>query len=350
MTSHRLRGMSNLINSVEELEDLLSTPSPQDIDTFRNLKGDLLVVGVGGKIGPSLVRRAGRAAQAAGRKMRVIGTDVHCEELAMEPLEEAGVEILCTDLLNPDSFAGLPDVENVIFMAGRKFGSTGGESLTWAMNVYVPALVADRYRKSRIVAFSSGNIYPFTPIVSGGATESVVPAPIGEYAQSVLGRERMFEYFSGRNGTAVAMLRLNYAVELRYGVLLDIGNKVFEGKPVDLTMGAANVMWQGDVNSITLRSLAHCQSPPFILNMTGPETLSVRAVAKRFGEFLGKDVILEGQEAPNALLNNAAKCHRMFGYPSVSIDQIIEWIANWIKIGGWTLNKPTHFETRDGKF
>jgi nucleoside-diphosphate-sugar epimerase len=342
--------MSNLINSVEELEDLLSAPSPEDIEAFRHLKGDLLVIGVGGKIGPSLVRRAGRARQAAGRKMRVIGTDVHCEQLAMEPLEEAGVEILCTNLLEPDSFAQLPDAANVIFMAGRKFGSTGAESLTWAMNVYVPALIADRYRNSRIVAFSSGNIYPFVPVVSGGATESVPPSPIGEYAQSVLGRERMFEYFSGRNGTPVTLLRLNYAAELRYGVLLDIGAKVFEGRPVDVTMGAANVMWQGDVNSITLRSLSHCQSPPFVLNMTGPETISIRALAKRFGEFLGKEAIIEGQEAPNALLNNAGICHRMFGYPSVSIDQMIEWIAHWIKIGGWTHNKPTHFETRDGKF
>jgi nucleoside-diphosphate-sugar epimerase len=342
--------MSNLINSVEELEDLLSTPSPEDIEAFRDIQGDLLVVGVGGKIGPSLVRRAGRAAKAAGAKMRVIGTDVHCEQLAMEPLNEAGVEILCVNLLEPTSFVQLPEAANVIFLAGRKFGSTGAESLTWAMNVIVPALIADRYRQSRIVAFSSGNIYPFLPVVSGGATESVPPAPLGEYAQSVLGRERMFEYFSGRNGTPVTLLRLNYAVELRYGVLLDIGNKVFAGQPVDVTMGAANVLWQGDVNSITLRSLAHCQSPPFVLNMTGPETLSVRAVAQRFGELFGQEPVIEGEEAPNALLNNAAACHHLFGYPSVSVDQIIEWTANWIKIGGWTHNKPTHFETRDGKF
>jgi nucleoside-diphosphate-sugar epimerase len=342
--------MSKLIHSVEELEDLLSTPSPEDVEAFRNIKGDLLVIGVGGKIGPSLVRRAGRAAQAAGVKIRVIGTDVHCEQLAMEPLEEAGVEILCTNLLEPASFAGLPDAPNVIFMAGRKFGSTGAESLTWAMNVYVPALIAERYRHSRIVVFSSGNIYPFMPVVSGGATESVAPSPLGEYAQSVLGRERMFEYFSARHGTPVTILRLNYAVELRYGVLLDIGTKVFEGRPVDVTMGAANVMWQGDVSSITLRSLAHCQSPPFVLNMTGPETISVRTVAKRFGAFLDKEPIFEGQEAPNALLNNAGLCHRMFGYPSVSVDQVIEWTAHWIKTGGWTHNKPTHFETRDGRF
>jgi nucleoside-diphosphate-sugar epimerase len=339
-----------LIRSEEELEDVLSTPNPEDVDLFREIEGDLVILGVGGKIGPGLARRAVRAAQAAGAKMRIIGTARQPEALAADSLVDAGVEIRCVDLLDPSSFATLPDAPNVIFMAGRKFGSTGGESLTWAMNAHVPALVAERYRHSRIVAFSSGNIYPFMPIVSGGATESVAAAPLGEYAQSVLARERMFEYFSARHGTPVSLLRLNYAAELRYGVLLDIGAKVFEGRSVDVTMGAANVIWQGDVNSVTLRCLAHCQSPPFILNITGPETLSIRAVAKRFGELFDKEPILEGQEAPQALLNNAALCHRTFGYPSVAVDQIIEWTAHWIKMGGPTLNKPTHFETRDGKF
>jgi nucleoside-diphosphate-sugar epimerase len=244
----------------------------------------------------------------------------------------------------------LPDAANVIFLAGRKFGSTGAESLTWAMNAHVPALIAERYRQSRIVAFSSGNVYPFTPIVSGGATEATATAPVGEYAQSVLARERMFEYFSSCHGTPVTLLRLNYAVELRYGVLLDIGTKVFGGRPVDVTMGAVNVMWQGDVNSVTLRCLAHCESPPFVLNITGPETLSIRAIARRFGDLFAREPILEGEESPQALLNNAALCHRMFGYPSVPVDQVIEWTAHWIRMGGATLNKPTHFETRDGKF
>jgi len=342
--------MPKSIRSLEELEDLLSTPNPEDVAAFRKLEGDLLIVGVGGKIGPSLARRAGRAAQAAGAKVRIIGTDIRCEELPVGLLREAGVEIRCIDLLDPSSFATLPDAPNVIFMAGRKFGSTGAENLTWAMNAYVPALVADRYRHSRIVAFSSGNIYPFLPVVSGGATEEVAPAPLGEYAQSVLARERIFEYFSGRHGTPVTLLRLNYAIDLRYGVLLDIGSKVFEGRSVDVTMGAANVIWQGDVISVTLRSLAHCQSPPFVLNLTGPETLSIRAVAKRFGAIFGKEPILEGQESTTALLNNSGRCHRMFGYPSVSVDQMIEWTGQWIQAGGATINKPTHFETRDGKF
>jgi nucleoside-diphosphate-sugar epimerase len=254
------------------------------------------------------------------------------------------------DLLEPSSFATLPEAANVIFMAGRKFGSTGAENLTWAINVHAPGLVAERYRRSRIVVFSSGNVYPFLPVATGGATEETTPAPLGEYAQSVLGRERMFEYFSARYGTPVTLLRLNYATDLRYGVLLDIGRKVFEGRSVDVTTGDVNVIWQGDVNSVALRSLALAQAPPFILNLTGPETLSVRALAQRFGEIFGKPPILEGQEAPTALLSNAARCHRLLGFPSVTADQMVEWTAHWIKIGGTTLDKPTHFETRDGRF
>jgi len=342
--------MRKLIKTEAELEELLSAPSVEDIEFFRKLEGDLIIVGVGGKIGPTLAQRAGRAAQAAGAKIRIFGTDVHCEDLDADLMQAAGVEILCVNLLEPADFATLPDAPNVIFLAGRKFGSTGKESLTWAMNVYVPALIAERYRNSRIVAFSSGNIYPFLPVITGGATEETAPAPLGDYAQSVLGRERMFDYFSERYGTPVTLLRLNYAVELRYGVLVDIATKVFEGRSVDVGAGAANVIWQGDVISIALRSLAHCQSPPFILNLTGPETLSIREVARRFGVLFGKEPILEGQEAPTALLNNAARCFRLFGYPSVPVEQMMEWIAHWITSGGANLGKPTHFETRNGKF
>ena len=342
--------MRKLIETEAELEELLSAPSVEDIEFFRKLEGDLIIVGVGGKIGPTLAQRAGRAAQAAGAKIRIFGTDVHCEDLDADLMQAAGVEILCVNLLEPADFATLPDAPNVIFLAGRKFGSTGKESLTWAMNVYVPALIAERYRNSRIVAFSSGNIYPFLPVITGGATEETAPAPLGDYAQSVLGRERMFDYFSERYGTPVTLLRLNYAVELRYGVLVDIATKVFEGRSVDVGAGAANVIWQGDVISIALRSLAHCQSPPFILNLTGPETLSIREVARRFGVLFGKEPILEGQEAPTALLNNAARCFRLFGYPSVPVEQMMEWIAHWITSGGANLGKPTHFETRNGKF
>ncbi len=338
------------IQTEAQLEDLLARPSEADKAAMAAMEGDLLILGVGGKMGPSLAWRAKRAADEAGVSKKIIAVARFSSSGVREQLQKWGIETISADLLERSQVEALPDVPNVIFMAGRKFGSTGAESLTWAMNVFVPALVAERYRKSRIVAFSSGNVYPFTPVTSGGATEATPPAPIGEYAQSVLGRERLFEHYSAQYGTPVTMLRLNYAIDLRYGVLLDIGQKVHERRPVDVTMGTANVIWQGDANSVCLRSFSICSTPPAILNLTGPETLSVRAVAQRFGECLGVEPIIEGTESMNALLNNAARCHRLFGYPTVSAEQLIDWTANWIKIGGPTLNKPTHFEVRDGKF
>lgn len=336
--------------SEDELEDLLSRPSEADRDAMRGLQGDLLILGAGGKMGPTLARRARRAADEAGVNLRVIAVARFSDPTVRQKLERWGVETLAADLLDEDQLAALPGAPNVIFMAARKFGSTGNEPLTWAMNAYLPARVALRFRNSRIVAFSSGNVYPLVPVVSGGAGETTPPDPVGEYAQSVLGRERMFQYFSGLYGTPVALLRLNYAVELRYGVLLDIGLKVFERRPVDLSMGAVNVIWQGDANSVCLRAFSLCSSPPEILNVTGPETLSVRWIARRFGEHFGVEPLFEGREADTALLNNAAHCHRLFGYPSVSAEQIIEWVAQWIVSGGVILGKPTHFEVRDGKF
>jgi nucleoside-diphosphate-sugar epimerase len=339
-----------VIVSEEELEDRLSAPSPADVATLREIPGDLLILGVAGKMGPSLAARAVRAASAAGVTKRVIGVARFSEAGAEKALQRNGVEAIRADLLEEEQVARLPEAENVIFMAGRKFGSTGAESLTWAMNTYVPSRVAERYRGSKIVVLSSGNVYPLTRVVSGGARENTSPAPVGEYAQSVLGRERMFEHFSAKYGTRAAILRLNYAIDLRYGVLLDIGTQVFEGRAVDVRMGAVNVIWQGDANSIALRSLTVCRTPPFILNLTGPETLSVAAVAARFGEIFGKVPLVDGMEADTALLNNATLCHSMFGYPSVTAGQMIEWTADWIANGGRRLDKPTHFQTRDGKF
>ena len=342
--------MDDFIQSEAELEARLSEPSPEDIALFQKMDGDLAIIGAAGKMGPSLARRAARAARAAGVKKRIVGVSRFSEPGSESFLQEAGVETLRADLLDPAAFATLPDAANVIFMAGRKFGSTGAESLTWAMNAYLPALVAERYRESRIVAFSSGNVYPLVPLRSGGATEDLAPEPVGEYAQSVLARERLFEHFSRTHGTAVTLLRLNYATDLRYGILLEIGSKVFEERSVDVTMGAVNVIWQGDANSAALRSLPLAQSPPFILNLTGPETLSVRTVAEIFGQIFGKTPVLEGKEAPTALLSNAARCRRLLGLPSVTASRIIDWTAHWIKMGGKTLGKPTHFEARDGKF
>jgi nucleoside-diphosphate-sugar epimerase len=311
-------------------DDLLSTPSDADRAALAEIR-ELLVIGAGGKMGPSLVERARRAAPYA----KIVA------------VTRSGQDSIAADLLDREQVKALPDSENVIFLAGRKFGSTGDEGLTWAANVLLPAMIAERYRDARIVALSSGNVYPLT---RGGANEHTPPAPVGEYAQSVLARERIFEYFSGLYGTQVALLRLNYAIDVRYGVLLDIGRKVFLREPVSVAMGAVNVIWQGDANSVVLRSLALASAPPFILNVTGPEVLRVRDLAVRFGKHFGIEPVFHGNEAETALLNDASLCHRLLGRPSVGIEEMIEMIAAWILEGGPTLNKPTHFEVRDGKF
>jgi nucleoside-diphosphate-sugar epimerase len=266
-------------------------------------------------------------------------------------LAAQGVETMTCDLLEPGSLSRLPEMPNVIFMAARKFGTSGDEHLTWAMNTYLPGLVAERFRACRIVAFSTGNVYPLRSMSQGGALETTPVDPIGEYAQSALGRERMLEYASARWGTRIAILRLNYAVELRAGVLVDIGRAVFERRLISLSMPYVNVIWQGDANSWCLRSFAHCQSPPFILNITGPETLCVREVAAEFGRHLGVEpLLMPDANNATALLSDATKANAIFGNPSVTPTEMIGWIADWIQRGGVTLNKPTHFQTRDGKF
>lgn len=338
------------ISNDQELEEILSRPLPEDVAAMRDLGGDLLILGVNGKMGPSLALRARRAAAEAGSKNRVIGVSRFSGDANRKLLEDAGIETIAADILDEAQLAALPPAPNVISLAARKFGSTGDESYTWAMNAYMPARVAERFKHSRIVTFSSGNVYPLTPVTSGGATEASPLEPVGEYAMSAVARERLLTHMSKTHGTPVAILRLNYAVEMRYGVLLDIGTQVFERKVINLSMGNANVIWQGDANSVCLRSFAHASSPPFVLNLTGPETVSVRQVALRFGELFGVQPEFEGSEAPTALLNNASKCHRLFGYPTLSLDRIIEMTARWIGAGGRTLNKPTHFEARDGKF
>jgi nucleoside-diphosphate-sugar epimerase len=332
------------------LEDVLAEPSQADARAMAEMEGDLLILGVAGKMGPSLAKRARRACERAKLPKRIIGVARFSDPRVQQELQAVGIETVSADLLAPGALATLPDAPNVLYMAARKFGSTGAEHLTWAMNTLLPALVADRYAASRIVAFSTGNIYPLVPVAQGGASENTPTGPVGEYAQSALGRERIFEYFSQRNQTPVMFLRLNYAIDLRYGVLLDIGQKVFERRPVDVSMGHVNVIWQGDANSIALRSLALCQSPPVVLNVTGPETIAVRWIARRFGERFGVEPVIEGTESETALLSNAARCHRLFGYPSVTVEQMIEWVAEWIGMGGATHSKPTHFETRDGRF
>jgi nucleoside-diphosphate-sugar epimerase len=338
------------ISSEAELEEVLSRPTQSDVAAMAQLDGDLLILGAGGKMGPSLARRARRAAEKAGVPTRIIAVARFSDNGLRESLTSDGIEVLPCDLLEPGAFSKLPDIPNVIFMAARKFGTTGSEDLTWAMNTFLPGLVAERYRSSRIVAFSTGNVYPLRHVTEGGAVESTPVAPESEYAQSALGRERMFEYGARQWGTPVAILRLNYAIDLRYGVLTDIGTAVFEGRPVDLRMAQVNIIWQGDANSVCLRCLAHCQAPPLILNLTGPETLSVRHIAEEFGRRFNVQPAFVCEEMPTALLSNAAKAQQMFGSPEVTVAQMLDWTAAWILSGGRRLNKPTHFQVRDGKF
>ncbi|HEU0123125.1 MAG TPA: NAD(P)-dependent oxidoreductase [Bryobacteraceae bacterium] len=336
-----------MIQSVAELEEFMSRPSAADTAALAALDGDLLILGVGGKMGPTLALRARRAASAG---KRIIAAARFSEPGLREQLEQAGIETHKADLLDPAQLAALPDCANVLAMFGRKFGSTEDPTLTWAMNVYAPGMVCERYKSSRIVAFSSGNVYGYSHVARGGSIETDEPHPVGEYAWTGLGRERIYDYHSRRNGTPTVLLRLNYAIDLRYGVILDIGTQVFERKPIDLSMGAANVIWQGDANSVALRCFPHAASPATVINLTGPETLSVRRIAETIGRHLGIEPVFTGAESTDALLNNAQRCQRLFGYPSVTPEEMMEWTAHWLSAGGSTLNKPTHFEARDGKF
>ena len=328
----------------------MSRPTPEVVEAMGEMTGDLLILGVGGKMGPTLAKLAKRAIDESGSGKRVIGVSRFSSPGLQADLNQAGIETIACDLLNETELQRLPDIPNVIFMAGRKFGSTGNEPLTWAMNTYLPGRVAEKYRNSRIVIFSTGNVYPLTPVSHGGATETHPVDPIGEYAQSCLGRERVFAHASNQFGTPLVILRLNYAIDLQYGILLDIAEKVYHEKPVDVTMGTANVIWQGDANAVVLRTLMHCQSPPMLLNLTGPEIVSIRWLATRFGEICGKAPTFAGVEADTALLSNAARCHQLFSYPRISLEQMVQWVAHWVEIGGMTLGKPTKFEVRDGKF
>lgn len=335
------------MRSVAELEQRLSDPSAALVADMAALDGDILILGAGGKLGPSLTRLSLRAAQD---KKRIIAASRFSDKAQAEALAAEGATILSADITDEAALAKLPDVRNVVFLVGSKFGSTGREADTWYTNAYLPGRVADRFRSSRIVALSTGNVYPFTPVGSGGPTESTTPGPVGEYAMSCLGRERVFSSFAQKYQTPLALIRLNYAVEMRYGVLVDIGRKVLAGTPVDVTMSAVNVVWQGYANEAVLRSFLHASPAPFVLNVAGPETLSVRAIAESFGRVMDKQPELIGTEAASALLSNSAKCMRLFGYPSATPAELIEWTADWLKADLPLLNKPTGFEKRDGKF
>ena len=338
------------MKDLEKLEEEILRPTVDLINDLSDLEGNIMILGIGGKMGPSLAVLAHKALQIAGKNNQVIGVSRFSEGSLQKQLEGEGIHTIKADLLDKQQLEALPDAKNIIFMAGTKFGTSGNESFTWAMNAYLPALVAEKFKSSSIVAFSTGNVYPFVPVYSGGADEQVPPGPVGEYAQSCLGRERMFEHFSKKYQIPTLIYRLNYAVDFRYGVLLEIAKSVMEGREIDLATGHVNMIWQGDANEYALRSLKLCDTPPRILNVTGPETVSVRWAAQEFGKMFDKTPVFVNEEQPTALLNNASAAHRLFGYPKVTLVRMMEILATWLTSGGKTINKPTHFQERKGAF
>lgn len=342
--------LPDTIRDIDQLESLLGEPSAGAITTLASLDDDLLILGVGGKMGPTLARMARRAFDIAGVRRRVIGVSRFGQGDEENRLRAHGIETIRCDMLDVKQLRDLPEIANIVYMAGMKFGSTGQEARTWAMNSFLPGLVCQRFPRSRIVAFSTGNVYPLSLVVRGGAVESDSPGPIGEYAMSCLGRERVFEHFSRTQNQPMAILRLNYATELRYGVLVDLASKVFTGEPIDLAMGNANVIWQGDANAMALQALGCPATPPLVLNIAGPEIVSIRRLAEQFGLLLEREPIFRGEESPSALISNGQEAIRRFGYPRVGVGQMLHWVADWIRQGGSSLGKPTHFEVRDGRF
>lgn len=341
--------MPDLIESETQLDALLAQPNDALVEFMRQLEGDLIILGIAGKMGVSLGQLAVAAIEKAGVSKNVYGVARFSDANARKRLEAAGVQTIQCDLLDRTAVANLPQTSNVLFMAGRKFGTGGEEPLTWAMNTMVPANVADHFRDSHIVAFSTGCVYPLAH-ADNLPDEHTPPAPIGEYAQSCLGRERMFQYGSNQWGTQVCLYRLNYAIDLRYGVLHDIATKVWDGQPVDNSAPAFNMIWQGDANQQAIMCLGHCASPANILNVTGPETLHTEDVARRFGELLNKPVQFASTPDDVSYLSDSSKATKLFGLPSVDAEQLIRWQAHWIKIGGRSLGKPTHFEVSDGAY
>lgn len=332
------------------LDELLSAPTPGVTEALSAIDGDIVLLGGGGKVGPTLARMARRALDEAGSDSRVISVSRWSDETAAASLREHGIEIVSADLSDPDSWAGLPDAGAVMYLLGHKFGATGNPAKTWWLNAVVPGFCASRYRGVPSVAYSTGNVYPLRPVSRGGATEQDPIGPVGMYAQSCAAREQAFAEAADRWGTPTAIYRLNYACELRYGVIADIARTIAEGAPVDVTMPAVNVVWQRDSNAWSLQALAHASNPAFVLNGTGPETLSTRYIAEVLAEHAGWDLEITGEEANTALLNNAARAHEMFGYPSIPPATIIRWVAEWVSSGARTLGKPTKFQQRDGGF
>jgi nucleoside-diphosphate-sugar epimerase len=336
------------IDSEDQLDELLSRPPAAVVELFARLDGDLLVLGAGGKMGPSLVRMAARAVVEAGVRKRIVAVSRFSDGALQARIEGWGVEAIACDLLEPGALGRLPRCPNVVYMPARKFGSAGAEWETWATNAYLPGEAARAFAGARVVAFSTGNVYPLWPVDGEGPDEAAAPGPIGEYAQSCLGRERILEYWSRRDGTPMTLLRLNYAVELRYGVLADLARKVATDTPIDLSMGHVNLIWQGDANAVALRAFGLCASPPAVLNVTGP-LVRVRDLAERLGELMGRRPRLTGTEQPTALISNAGRCRALYG-AGLDVETMLGWVARWVGQGGSSLGKPTRFDVRDGRF
>jgi hypothetical protein len=334
----------------EKLNELLTTPSEPLVDDIRRLEGDILVLGAGGKMGPTLCLLAQNAINKAGINKKIIAVSRFSDPSAVNMLHENGVETIAADFSDIEKLNSLPQAKNVIYMAGRKFDTLGKEPFTWGMNATLPAFVAYKHREANIVVFSSGNIYPMVSVNSGGCTEEDAPAPVGEYAMSCLARERAFEYAAMQYSTKVFLYRLNYAVDLRYGVLYDIAKKIINDEPIPVNTPCFNCIWQGSANRIAISGLLYADSPAVKMNVTGPETISVRYAAQKLGESFGKQPVFEGEEQKDAYLNNASKSISIFGYPQVCLETLLKWQAEWILDGGRALDKPTHFEERKGKF
>ena len=334
----------------EKLNELLTTPSDALVEDIKKIKGDIMVLGAGGKMGPTLCVLAKNACRAAGVDKKIYAVSRGSDAIATQLMLDNGIEVIAMDLLDKEQLYSLPDVENVIYMAGKKFGTNGNEWQTWAMNSVLPAFVGDKFKNSNIVVFSSGNIYPIVPLSSGGCKESDPVGPNGEYAMSCLARERSFEYAANTYGTKVFIYRLNFAVDLRYGVLFDVADKIMKGEKISLATPCFNFIWQGSANEIAIRGLLHAKAPACVMNVTGPETISVKQVAIKLGEYLGKEPIFDDHIGEDAYLNDASLAMETFGYPSVSAKTLVRWQAEWLLNGGRTLNKPTHFEERKGKY
>ncbi len=342
--------LPEFIDTEELLDEVMTRPSAALIEFAKTLRGPLLILGAGGKMGPTLAVRARRAVEAAGCKLDVIAVSRFSDVRARTFLEDRGVRTLNADLLSRDALASLPEAENVIYLVGLKFGTAQNPSLTWAMNTLVPAHVAERFPQSRIVVLSSGNVYPHVPVATGGAMESHPLTPLGEYPNACIARERIFEYFAHKNGTRMVLARLSYAVELRYGVLLDIAQKVWAGERIDAAANRLIWMWLGDANDMILRMLALDDHPPVALNLTCPESLSIRETAQRFARLLGKPAHVTGTESEHAMIANPARACALLGNPPMPLDTLLRWVAHWVGKDGRTLGRPTYFEVRDGKY